>query len=238
MLISHDRKFIFFHVAKVAGLSIREALSPYTVEPEKFKIRRPIKIIDGKVNPLYSIWESTVIHATALSTQKELGDLAFQSYFKFAFVRNPWDWQVSMYHFILKETAHTHHQRVKALSGFADYVKWMINEKKPFEKGATRYQKDMLCNKQGEVIVDFVGRFENLADDFNYICQHLNLQTSIPYLNQSKHQSYQSYYDDETYALIAEHFKDDIALLAYDFEGYQNTADYLQRKNPPHAMSY
>lgn len=238
MLISHDRKFIFFHVAKVAGLSIREALSPYTVEPDKFKIRRPIKMIDGKVNPLYSIWESTVIHATALSTQKELGDLTFNAYFKFAFVRNPWDWQVSMYHFILKETAHAHHQRVKALSGFPEYVKWMINEKKPFEKGATRYQKDMLCNKAGEVIVDFVGRFENLADDFAYISDCLGLDSSIPFLNQSKHKSYQSYYDSETYDLIAEHFKDDIALLGYDFEGYQNTADYLQRKPLVHAKSY
>ncbi|MCX7096626.1 MAG: sulfotransferase family 2 domain-containing protein [Methylococcales bacterium] len=237
MLISYDRKFIFFHVAKVAGLSLREALAPYTTEPEKFKIRRPIKLIDGKLNPLYSIWESTVIHATALSTQKELGEADFEQYFKFAFVRNPWDWQVSMYHFILKETAHAHHQRVKALAGFSDYVKWMIAEKKPFEKGATRYQKDMICNKQGEVIVDFVGRFENLADDFNYVSQYLGLEASIPYLNQSHHRPYQSYYDSETYELIAEHFKDDIALLGYEFEAYHNTADYLQRKFPGHAKT-
>ncbi len=238
MLISHDRSFIFFHVAKVAGLSLREALNPYTIEPEKFKIRRPIKIVDGKINPLYVIWDSTLTHATALSTQKEFGDLIFQAYFKFAFVRNPWDWQVSMYHFILKETEHIHHQRVKAMSGFAEYVRWMINEKKPFARGATRLQKDMLCDEKGEIIVDFVGRFENLADDFAYVCEYLDLQASMPYLNKSKHSSYQSYYDQETRDLIAEHCKDDIALFGYDFEGYRNNADYLQRRFSVNAASY
>lgn len=230
MLISHDPCFIFFHVAKVAGLSLREALNPYTTEPDKFKIRRPVKMVDGKINPLYLIWQSTLTHATALNTQKELGNLIFQSYFKFAFVRNPWDWQVSMYHFILKETAHIHHQRVKSMSGFAEYVRWMINDKKPFARGATRFQKDMLCNEKGDVIVDFVGRYENLADDFAYLCEYLKLQASLPYLNKSKHSPYQSYYDEETHDLIAEHFHDDIELFGYTFEGYRNNAGYLQKQ--------
>ncbi len=238
MLISHERAFIFFHVAKVAGLSLREALNPYTVEPEKFKIRRPVKTINGKTNPLYAIWESALTHATALSTQKEFGDLIFQRYFKFAFVRNPWDWHVSMYHFILKETAHIHHQRVKGFVGFTDYVRWMVNENKPFAKGATRHQKDMLCNPAGKVMVDFVGRYENLADDFSYVCRILNLQTTMPYLNKSKHATYQSYYDKETRHLIAEHFKDDIELFGYDFEGYTNKADYLLRRFPANAATH
>jgi hypothetical protein len=236
MLISHDKRFLFFHVAKVAGLSLREALSAYVVEPDKFKIRRPIKMIDGVINPLYVIWESTLTHATALATQKEFGDELFQSYFKFAFVRNPWDWQVSMYHFILKETAHIHHQKVKNLS-FAEYVRWMIVEQKPFARGATRFQKEMLCNEQGEMLVDFVGRYENLADDFAYVCKVLNLQTAMPYLNKSQHRSYQSYYDAETRNLIAEHCKEDIDLFGYDFDGYQNTADYLQRRAGVYAAS-
>lgn len=237
MLISHDKRFLFFHVAKVAGLSLREALAPYVVEPEKFKIRRPIKFIKGELNPLYVIWDSTLIHATALATQKEFGEELFQSYFKFAFVRNPWDWHVSMYHFILKETAHIHHQQVKNLS-FSEYVRWMIEEKKPFARGATRFQKDMLCNNKGEILVDFIGRFENLADDFDYICQCLNLQATMPFLNKSQHRSYQSYYDDETRDLIAVHCKDDIALFGYEFEGYQNNTSYLQRRFPIYANTF
>jgi hypothetical protein len=229
MLISHNHRFIFFHVAKVAGLSVREALSSYVTEPERFKIRRPIKLIDGQINPLYVLWDSALTHATALSTQKEFGDELFRNYFKFAFVRNPWDWHVSMYHFILKEADHIHHQRVKAMSGFSDYMRWVVATVKPFAKGATKFQHQMLCNQNGEIIVDFVGRYENLADDFAYICQKLKIQAKMPYLNKSKHHQYIAYYDSATQDLVAEHFKEDIALFGYEFESYHNTAPYLQR---------
>jgi len=54
MVISYTHQFIFFHVAKVAGISIREALKEYTQEPEKFKIKRPPRRINGRANPLYT----------------------------------------------------------------------------------------------------------------------------------------------------------------------------------------
>ena len=41
MLISYEHQFIFFHVTKAAGTSIRDALKDYAKEPEKFKINRP-----------------------------------------------------------------------------------------------------------------------------------------------------------------------------------------------------
>ena len=106
MLISYTNNFIFFHVAKVAGLSIREALAPYVQLPKRFKVSRPLKMIRGKPNPLYAIWENTLLHATARDAKKELGEETYNTFYKFAFVRNPWDWQVSMYHFILKESKH------------------------------------------------------------------------------------------------------------------------------------
>ncbi|MEY4769210.1 MAG: hypothetical protein RL637_1849 [Pseudomonadota bacterium] len=228
MLISHSHRFIFFHVAKVAGLSIRQALMPYITEPEKFKIRRPIKFINGQLNPLYVLWDSALTHATALDTQKEYGEL-FNHYFKFAFVRNPWDWQVSMYHFILKEPEHIYHQHVKAMSGFDEYINWVIATRKPFTKGATKFQHQMLCDQQGKILVDFIGRYENLNSDFAYLCQQLNLTTQMPYLNQSQHRQYTDYYHQATRELIAEHFSEDIRLFGYEFDSYHNTAPYLQR---------
>jgi hypothetical protein len=93
----------------------------------------------------------------------------------------------------------------------------------------------MLCNENGEMMVDFIGRFENLADDFAYVCNYLNLQATMPFLNKSQHRSYQSYYNDNTRDLIAEHCQKDIALFGYEFESYQNNASYLQRNNFTHA---
>ena len=100
MLISHSHRFIFFHVAKTGGMSVRKALLPYTEEPARFKIKRPPAHKAGRPNPFYAIWEALLLHATARDAQKELPATVFDEYYKFAFVRNPWDWQVSMYNII------------------------------------------------------------------------------------------------------------------------------------------
>jgi len=231
MLISHRQRFIFIHVAKVAGLSVRNALDNYVEEPEHFTIKRPVKIIRGQPNPLYAMWESALTHATAVQTRKAFGEPIFNDYYKFAFVRNPWDLQVSMYHFILKETQHIHHQTVKAMESFSDYLHWMMATKKPFAKGATKFQKQMLCDEAGNVLVDFIGRYENLSVDFNYVSQHLNIQSTMPHLNQSKHRDYRCYYDNQSCALVADYFKEDIALFGYEFESYQNHTAYMQKEN-------
>lgn len=217
MLISYSHKFIYFHVAKTAGLSIREALAPYSQLPDKFKIRRPPKTLAGKPNPLFQMWENTVLHATASDVQKELSAEMYGDYYKFAFVRNPWDWQISMYHFILKESDHINHVRVRAMNDFEEYLHWVLETPKPFARGALKFQKDMLIDTQGSIIVDFVGRFEKLECDFKRICQKINIAASLPKINTTVHKDYRSYYNERTKKMVEEHFKEDIKLFSYKF---------------------
>jgi len=224
MLISHSHQFIFFHVPKVAGLSIADALKDYVKEPEKFKVNRPPeKLANGKPNPLYEMWKSLLLHAKARDAQKELPSDVYDKYYKFAFVRNPWDWQVSMYHFILQDSTNRLYKLVKPMSGFEEFLDWVINTKtlNIYPKGATKLQKDIIADKEGKLLVDFVGRYETLAQDFQSVCQNLNLNTSLPHVHQSKHRDYQSYYNDKTKAIVAEHFKADIELFGYTFDSYQ-----------------
>lgn len=217
MLISHTHSFIFFHVAKVAGISIREALAPYTQEPAYFKIRRPPVEVDGKPNALYEIWSSMLTHATVKQTQREFPK-EFNQYYKFAFVRNPWDWQVSMYHFLLKETQNTRYETIKALGSFKNYLEWVATEDKPFPKGATKLQKSMLVNDDGQLVVDEIGRFENLTADFQQITSRLGISAALPKRNDSKHKDYRHYYDNYSRKLVATHFEEDIDLFKYTFE--------------------
>lgn len=217
MQISYTHQFIFFHVAKTGGISIREALQGYTQEPEQFKIKRPPKMRDGKPNPLYEMWEAFLLHAKARDAQKALPAEVYNNFYKFAFVRNPWDWQVSMYHFILRETTHVRHERVKSMNSFEEYLEWVIATKRPYPKGATKLQKDVLTDKDGRLIVDFVGRFERLAQDFAHVCQVLNIEASLPHRNKTSHRDYRSYYNESSKRLVEEHFQEDITLFAYSF---------------------
>jgi S-methylmethionine-dependent homocysteine/selenocysteine methylase len=124
-----------------------------------------------------------------------------------------------MYHFILKETLHTYHQVVKSMHSFEEYLEWVIKTKKPYTKGATKFQKEMVTDEQGHLIVDFIGRFENLEPDFQQICNKLNIKASLPSLNTTVHKDYKSYYNDKTRQMVAEHFKADIEFFGYTFEG-------------------
>jgi len=225
MLISYSHRFIFFHVAKVAGLSIRDALKDYVEEPIQFKTKRPPKTLNGETNPMYIMWDAMLTHATAKDTQKELDSDIFDNFYKFAFVRNPWDWQVSMYHFLLKETTNPKYETIKALSGFDEYLEWVITTPYPYPKRATKLQKDMLVDEQGKWLVDYIGRFETLSDDFNRVCQYLGLGASLPVLNQSKHKRYTEYYNTHTRQRVADYYQEDIELFGYHFEGFDENFD-------------
>ena len=218
MLISYRHRFIYFHVAKTAGLSIREALAPYTVLPDKFKIRRPPEVVAGKPNPLYLMWENTVLHAKAADVKKELSSKLYDSYYTFAFVRNPWDWQVSMYHFILKESDHINHAHVRSMKNFEEYLEWVVRTPKPFARGATKLQKDVLTDTKGNLIVDFVGRFERLEQDFGRICQKISIDATLPKINATVHKDYRLYYNKKTKGIVEEYFREDIELFGYTFD--------------------
>ena len=221
MLISHSHRFIFFHVAKTAGLSVRDALQPYSEEPTRFKIKRPPRLKAGQPNPFYAVWEALLIHAKASDAQKELPGAIFERYYKFAFVRNPWDWQVSMYHFILSEPTHVKHALVKSFGTFERYLDWVIATPNPYAKGATKLQKEVITDAAGKLLVDFVGHYETLAQDFAQVGQTLNITAQLPHVNRSTHHDYRAYYTARTRQLVAEHFAADIALFGYTFEYVQ-----------------
>lgn len=219
MLISHSHRFIFFHVAKTAGLSVRAALEPYAEEPERFKIVRPPRQKGGQPNPFYTIWEALLVHAKAKDARQELPSPLFGGYYKFAFVRNPWDWQVSMYHFILSEPTHIRHATVKSLGCFERYLEWVAETPNPFAKGATKLQKDVITDDADNLLVDFVGRYESLEADFDAICRRLGLSASLPHVNATRHRDYRAYYTPASRQLVAEHFAADIEMFDYHFEG-------------------
>jgi len=217
VLISHSHRFIFFHVAKVAGLSLRVPLEPLCEEPERFRIPRPPRTRRGEPNPFRRVWETLLLHASARDAQRYLPCEIFEPYFKFGFVRNPWDWHVSMYHFILGTPDHPRGQEVRALPSFEAYLEWVRDTPRPFSRGATKLQLDMLTDADGALLVDHVGRFETLAEDFAAICARLGLSCALPHKNRTQHRPFREHYSPRARALVAEISGPDIELFGYTF---------------------
>lgn len=137
-------------------------------------------------------------------------------YFKFAFVRNPWDRLLSGYFFRIqclqsKETASV---------SFRD---WVINSKT--REGHSFLNTGELYKTQLSYItfnktkmVDFIGRYENLEQDWDFVCDQLQIKKQkLPHKNRSLHLSYINYYDEDTINLVGEHFKEDVENFGYKF---------------------
>jgi hypothetical protein len=219
MLISYTHKFIFVHVGKTGGTSIREALEPYSEEPERFRICRPPKLSGSRPNIMYTIWRTLLLHPRARDIRRELPPDVYANFYKFAFVRNPWDWQVSMYHFLLREPTAAKHAEVKELERFEAFLEWVIETPNPYPRGISKLQSDMLADSDGNILVDFVGRYETITEDFWNICRRIQIQPRLSHLNQSNHRDYRTYYTSESRKLIEKHFQADIALFGYTFDG-------------------
>ncbi len=219
MLVSYSHRFIFIHVGKTGGMSVRKVLEPLSTEPEKFKIHRPLKSIGDRPNPMYSVWETLLLHAKASDAKKELPPEVFNNFYKFAFVRNPWDLQVSMYHFVLREPTAPTHEEVKNCGSFDAFIDWVAQTAAPYPRGITKLQRDMVTDADGTLLVDFTGRYETLEDDFAHVTKVLGIDAELPHLNRSAHLDYRTYYNDHTKAVVAECFRSDIERFGYTFDG-------------------
>ena len=82
-----------------------------------------------------------------------------------------------------------------------------------------RSQIDFITYKNGEIITDFIGRFENLNQDFNYVCKKLKINdVHLEHLNKSiRKKNYRRYYNDELANLVYKRYKKDIRLFNYEF---------------------
>ncbi len=206
MLISHKYKFIFIHVYKVAGTSIKSSLSKYA-EVNLNQISKLTKIKYLNNIPLSGNFEP---HISAYDLSQKIPKRMFNSYFKFAFVRNPYDWQISLYEYMKQQPTHFQHNLVKKMA-FNEYCNWRI-------KADFHLQQEMICDSKGNLLVDFIGKIENINKDLKTIEQKLKLPNlELEHLNKSIRSNINNYYEINTKKLIAVNFKADFDLFNYDY---------------------
>lgn len=207
-LISTKHNYVYIHVYKVAGQSVKLALrrADFQRMPEPLRDHYARLI---ELPPFYSLkpYEN---HSTAAEIRDHLGPERWDSMYTFSFVRNPWDWQVSLYRFIPTNKFNPQRKMVGEMS-FEDYIEWRVKED-------LHLQSSFIFDTDGTQLVDYVGRFENLSEDLAQICATIGLDTSLPHENASKRSKYQDYYTDHTRDLVAEAFAADIEAFGYEFD--------------------
>ena len=210
MLISNKEKFIFIHIKKSAGTSITKTLSQYDDRNLYLKVLNT-KLLT-RIKP-FRLLNPLTHHAYAYKVRDYLGKNEYQKHFSFAFVRNPFDWQVSNYFFIKQSRLHTRYNEVKDLS-FNEYLDWTKKNNR------IHLQSDFITsnNNQKDIIIDYVGKLENIKNDFNYVLKQIGLgsNTNLKFTNKSKRsQDFKKYYDNYSINFIEENYSTDLENFSY-----------------------
>ncbi len=217
MLLSNRYKFLFVHIAKTGGTSVRTALNrlrwrdPYY--PLMFLCHRFSHLTGHRLGTKFPR------HSKIIAAREMLPAELFEQLFKFAFVRNPWDLQVSSFHHIRRERP----EFMNGIDDFNAFMRWKFDPERPWQyhiDTSLELQTDYLVGLHGEKLVDFIGRTERLQADFDTVCDRIGVaRMTLPTRRKAtdRKQDYRSYYADDTAELVARHFARDIEMLGYRF---------------------
>lgn len=211
MLVSQSKKFLFVHIQKTAGRSFEAVLKENIGD---------LKSLPGT-------------HDHALWVRDQFGD-SWEEYYKVAFVRNPWDRLVSWYAMFQRKGNTTWYKRMTGLGKYNKIRQYVLDHTSSFEefiyncndiiedtdgkKSFWYNQLDYVCDSEGRVMVDFIGKFENLVEDTAVVFKHLGIDgVSLPHKNSSEHRDYRTYYDDKMRDIVYERYARDIEYFGYEF---------------------
>lgn len=219
-MICHHFKCIFVHIPKTAGQSIEHVF--LDLLDLKWETRAPLLL---RYNDRPELGPPRLAHLKAdeYVRYKYLTQEMFDDYFKFAFVRNPWSRLVSMYKYF------GYNEKIDFNSFVQDAFKNRIFNKENWFVGP---QSDFVYSRDGELLVDYLGRFEDLQDGFDLACERIGVPpTKLQHINKSQSSGrvhgikeirsfsqYQEYYDKESIDCVAHLYRKDIESFKYEFE--------------------
>lgn len=213
-MISHKHKCIFIHIPKTAGTSINTYFHPGVI----------FKTVPPDYERLFGWCPKRQIHLQHATSNQLLelelvSEQVWNDYFKFTFVRNPWDRAYSDYIWIQK------------FAGVKGSFKCYINKTNEFEFvlndiSSHHYLGDHLIPQtdffdfNGNYKLDFIARFENFDEDINSIIKKLGID--IPFTNHenkgNRLKKYSDFYTNSMKKWVDKKFKKDIELLDYKFD--------------------
>ena len=183
-MIDHINKLIYIHIPKTGGTSLKKAIYGYYPKGDHQK------------------W----------GVVKEVSAATWDTYFKFSFVRNPWDWVYSIYSFYRMGKKYTlveanvlpdtFEEFIYDLDKYLDILGLNINQ----------------CDFIGDEL-DHIGRFETINDDFKFIMEKLGMNgLKLPHIRQSKRNvDYHEVYNDDMVEIVRNKFTKDIEKFGYEF---------------------
>ena len=230
MILSHKHKFIYIKTHKTASTSIEVALCDlcgpediitpasrhlmkhrkdaraqnyrldHPAVPKRPLLKRLLRRPERHYHTSVGFYE----HMPGWRIKAYIGNEIWSSYYKFTFERNPWDRQVSWYYY-----------KTKSKDPRPPFDAFNLNKRRAWVENYDLYTID------NEICVDFVGRYENIAEDMDKVLETLGLKgkVQLPKTNvsQDKLADYQTYYTDQSREIIGDWYAREINVFNYSF---------------------
>ena len=194
-----EHQSLFIHITKTAGTSVAKSLFNYLP-----------------------------YHYTAIEYRVIYGRKKFNTYFKFAFVRNPWDRLYSAYRYLKsggwnekdREWAETH---LSVYEDFNHFIKEWLSIENINNHLHFRPQYEFICDNKKNILIDYIGYFENLSEDYDVIRKKISTGKPLGTHNTNPSAvTYKDIYDATSIRIVESVYKTDIQIFGYSFDDIVN----------------
>lgn len=216
--VSEEKKLVYLNNSKVACSSFKAGMFPVAAA------------------------DDNSIHVSTEHFRKRKLNKRQQGYFKFTFVRNPYERLVSCYESKFHTDRDKYHRKVLYFEcyffGFISKDKGFTNFIHSICKIPDQFADRHFCSQYGLIydnykgkescVLDFVGKYETMAQDYKKIQDKFHLK-QLPHFNKSEKKNWMDYYTLETAELVHNKYRKDFEKFGYE-EKYEQLIEYLKTK--------
>jgi hypothetical protein len=245
--INHDLKAIFIHIPKNGGCYIENILKKYY----GFKLDYEIKannygFVENGNNPFIPSENYGVlkyyINSETIKNKYDIKDDIWNSYYKFTFVRNPYIKIISAYEYLKEQYNYSSYYKKNEEVDFPSFLDFFENQKTGFDNSLYKNCRELfyyhyyhsfirqyehLLNNDGDLNIDYIGRYENINDDLINVLKNLGVQNCYSHIHElffndnrinksEKNEDIDYYYNKQTLEIVNDYFKGDFILFKYD----------------------
>ena len=208
MIISKRHKFIFTAIPKTGTHSVRRALREHLAEGD----HEQVGLFVQKRLPFAVLAALGHGHISLMQVRPFLGEEEFAACLKFSFVRNPFDRFVSYCAFVTREDG-------EFLRRPREVMRHFLFKERPLDHLLFQPQHTFVTDGEGRLLVDMVGRVEEMQLCYDAICDRIGVPRSIlDKINSTEHGKFREYYDAELVEGVADIYGRDLELFGYSFD--------------------
>jgi hypothetical protein len=206
MIISDAHKFIFVAIPKTGTHSVRRSLREH-LGPED---QEQVRLFTEKTLSIPALAALKHGHIALQQLQPHMPPANFDSYFKFAFVRNPFDRFVSFCSFMGRKSG-----------AFAQNPQAVMRHylfPQPTLHLLMTPQHLFVTDDAGGLLADHLGRVETMQESYDEICGRIGIPSArLERANATERRDYRGYYDPQLIDAVAKVYARDLELFGYDF---------------------